>query len=271
MKLLIFGLGYTASHLAERLRSDGWHIDATGSAGNLDFDDVEAVNYALGEATHILSSVPPNRETCDDPVLEVYGRAIASAPARCVGYLSSTGVYGDAGGAWVDESAPIGTGRREARSECDAMWRELRGDIHIFRLPGIYGPGRNVFDRLRDGKAKRIDAPGQVFSRIHVDDIAEAIIASFDGQPGVFNISDDLPAPNHEVIAHGARLLGIEPPPLVPLDEADLSPMARGFYSENRRVANGRAKRLLGWRPRYPTYREGLAAILELEDKIRLS
>lgn len=260
--LLIFGLGYTASRLAERLRTDGWRVDATGSAGNIDFDDAEAVNYVLGEASHILSSVPPDRKTESDPVLDHYGRAIQTAPARWIGYLSSTGVYGDAGGAWVDEATPIGSGRRSARSAADEDWQSLRDDVRIFRLPGIYGPERSVFDRLRAGKAKRIDSPGQLFSRIHVDDIVSAFEASFDAAPGIYNITDDLPAPNHEVIAHGAKLIGCEVPPLLSLDEADLSPMARGFYAENRRVANGKAKRLLGWQPRYPTYREGLAAIL---------
>lgn len=263
--ILIFGLGYTASHLADQLRADGWTVSATGRAGNLDFDDVEAVNYALGEATHILSSVPPERDSGRDPVLELYGRAIATAPARWIGYLSSTGVYGDAGGAWVDESAPIGAGRRTARAQADLDWQGISKYINILRLPGIYGPGRSPFDRLRVGKANRIDAPGQVFSRIHVYDIVRAIIASFDAPAGIYNIADDLPAPNHAVIAHAARLIGMTPPPLIPLDQADLSPMARAFYSENRRVANGRAKRLLGWQPCYPTYREGLAAILAEE------
>ena len=261
--MLIFGLGYTAARIAERLRADGWRVDATGSAGNLDFDDAESVGLALGEASHILSSVPPDRTAAHpDPVLDVYGRAIRTAPARWIGYLSSTGVYGDTGGAWVDESAATGTGRRTARSAADRAWQELSGHARVFRLPGIYGPGRSAFDRLERGTARRIDAPGQVFSRVHVDDIVGGVVASFAGPAGVYNLADDLPAPNHEVIAHAARLMGEPVPPLVPLDEAELSPMARGFYSENRRVANGKAKRLLHWRPRYPDYRAGLAAVL---------
>lgn len=260
--LLIFGLGYTASRIAERLRADGWRVDATGSAGNLDFDDVESVNLALGEATHIVSSVPPENETGLDPVLGHYGRAIATAPAQWIGYLSSTGVYGDANGAWVDESAPIGTGRREARSAADASWQDLGQRVRVFRLPGIYGPGRSVLDRLRSGKAQRIDAKDQVFSRIYVNDIAGAVVTSFDGPAGVYNVTDDLPAPNHEVIAYGAQLSGLPVPPLIPLDEAGLSPMAMGFYAENRRVANDKAKRLLGWQPQFANYKDGLTDIL---------
>lgn len=269
-RMLIFGLGYSAARLAARLRAEGWQVDATGSAGNLDFADAEAVNYAIGSASHILSSVPPadsggsavDGGDSSDPVLDGYGRALASAPARWIGYLSSTGVYGDCGGAWVDESAPVGQGRRAQRSRADLAWQGLRDDVRVFRLPGIYGPGRSAFDRLREGKARRIAAPGQVFSRVHVEDIAAAVIASFAGPPGVYNIADDAPAPGEAVIAHAAKLIGLEPPPLEPLAEATLSPMARDFYSENRRVANGRAKRLLHWRPAYPTYRDGLAAIL---------
>ena len=156
------------------------------------------------------------------------------------------GVYGDADGAWVDESAPIGFGRRKARSEADQRWQALRDDKHVFRLPGIYGPGRSPLDRVREGKASRIDMPGQVFSRIHVDDIVSAVIASF-----------------HEIVAHAARLLGMDVPPLQSLEEAALSEAALGFYAENRRVANGRAKRLLGWAPRYPDYKAGMQALLD--------
>lgn len=261
-RILIFGLGYTARHLAKELSARGWHVDATGSAGNLDFDDPEAVAQALGLATHVLSSVPPDRGTGNDPVLECYGRALDSAPARWIGYLSSTGVYGDTGGAWVDESAPIGGGRRDARAVCDAQWQQLADTVRIFRLPGIYGPGRSVFDRIRQGRAHRIDLPGQVFSRIHVDDIVGGIVAGFDGPAGVYNLADDYPCSQNELVEYACTMIGLAPPPLQSLDEAGLSPMARGFYSENRRVANGRAKRRLGWQPRYGTYRKGLAAIL---------
>ncbi|MGB7370438.1 SDR family NAD(P)-dependent oxidoreductase [Erythrobacter sp.] len=258
MRLFIFGLGYTASRLAETLREHGSSVRATGSAGDVDFTDGDAVRAQLGETDHILSSVPPDRERGVDPVLERYGAELGDTPLH---YLSSTGVYGDQQGAWVDEHTPTGTGRRDARSNADAAWLE-RG-ARIYRLPGIYGPGRSAFDRVRAGKARRIDLPGQVFSRIHVDDIVAAILASFDTRapPGAYNIADDQPASGNAVTEFACQRLGIAPPTLETLEEADLSPMARGFYEENRRVANGKAKRVLGWRPLYPTYVEGLDAI----------
>ena len=258
-RMFIFGLGYTAQRIAAALRAQGWHVDATGSAGNLEFGDFEGVRAALGQSTHILSSVPPDNVTGDD-VLMTYGAAIAAAPVGWRGYLSSSGVYGDTGGAWVDESAPTGTGRRSARAEADARWLAI--GAHVFRLPGIYGPGRSALERVRSGRAHRIDLPDQVFSRVHVDDIASGVLASLKGPPGAYNLADDLPASQNLVIEHACRLLGIEPPPLQSLEEAGLSPMARGFYAENRRVANGKAKRVLGWTPRYPSFREGLAAFL---------
>ena len=254
--LLIFGLGYTASRIADALRGRGWDVQATGSAGDLDFADREGVLAALGNASHVLSSVPPAEES--DPVLDGFGDALGD---KWLGYLSSTGVYGDAQGAWVDESAPVGTGRRTARAECDSRW--LGMGARVFRLPGIYGPERSALDRVRSGKAHRIDLPEQVFSRVHVDDIVAGVVAAIDsGAPeGAYNLSDDLPTSQNAVIEEACRLLGQEPPPLQSMEEADLSPMARGFYAENRRVANGKAKRVLGWAPLYPTYREGLAAI----------
>jgi nucleoside-diphosphate-sugar epimerase len=258
-QMLIFGLGYAASHLADRLRARGWDvagITRDGQGGTIAFADEGSVLAALRSATHILSSVPPSDGT--DPVLARYGQAIALAPARWVGYLSSTGVYGDARGAWVDESAPV-KGRRADRNAADAAWQALRGDMRLFRLPGIYGPGRSILDRVAAGTAHRIDLPGQVFSRIHVDDIAGGVIASFAGPPGVYNLADDEPAHQNRLVEWGCARLGAPVPPLQSLEEAGLSPAARAFYAENRRVANGRAKRLLGWTLRYPTYREGLA------------
>lgn len=263
MKLLIFGLGYTAARLADELRKEGWGIDATGIAGNLEFTDRESVADALLRATHILSSVPPDRTSGEDPVLAAYGDMIQGAPAKWVSYLSSTGVYGDAGGAWVDESTPVGGGRRTARAEADLRWQALRDDVRIFRLPSIYGPGRSALDRVRDGKAHRIDLPAQIFSRIHVDDIVGGVRASFDGAPGIYNLADDHPCSQNELIEAACTMLGVAPPPMQTLEEADLSPMARAFYAENRRVANGRAKRLLGWKLRHPDYRSGLATCRE--------
>jgi nucleoside-diphosphate-sugar epimerase len=252
-RMLIFGLGYTAARIAGTLHAAGWRIDATGRAGNLDFEDEAAVLSALNEASHVLSSVPPGE---DDPVLARYGAALRG---KWLGYLSSTGVYGDAGGAWVDESTPTGTGRRSARAEADGAWLEL--GARIFRLPGIYGPGRSALDRVREGRARRIDLPGQVFSRVHVDDIAAGVIAGLDAPPGAYNLADDHPCPQNDVIEEACRLLGLAPPPLQSLDQAGLPPQARAFYSENRRVANGKAKRVLGWKPAFPTYREGLRAL----------
>ncbi len=259
-RLFVFGLGYTARHLSARLTRDGWSVAGTGSAGTVDFEDERSVLPELAAATHILSSVPPGKES--DPVLARYEEAIRSAPARWIGYLSSTGVYGDTAGAWVDETAPIGTGRRSARAQADLAWQALREDVRIFRLPGIYGPGRSAIERVREGRAHRIDLPDQIFSRVHVDDIANGVIASFTGAAGIYNLADNRPAPQNSVIEHACALLGISPPPLLSLDEAALSPMGRAFYSENRRVANGKAKRLLEWQPLYPSYVEGLAACL---------
>lgn len=258
-RLFIFGLGYSASVIAGEARRRGWRVSGTGGGGDFAFADEARVRRALGEATHVLSSVPPSEGA--DPVLTRYGAALG----RCwLGYLSSTGVYGDTGGAWVDESAPVGTGRRTARAEADAAW--LARGARAFRLPGIYGPGRSALDRVREGKAHRIALPGQVFSRVHVEDIALGVIAALEAgegaPPGAYNLADDLPCGQNALIEEACRLLGQPPPPPQSLDEAGLSPMARGFYAENRRVANGKARRVLGWRPRYPTYREGLRALL---------
>lgn len=252
-RLFVFGLGYAAKSIVRRL--GGWTVEATGSEGTVAFDDQPAVRAALARASHVLCSVPPGN--VGDPVLEHYSDALGHG---WLGYLSSTGVYGDTGGAWVDESAPVGAGRRSARAAADCAWLE-RG-ARVFRLPGIYGPGRNVLDRVREGKAHRIDVPEQVFSRVHVEDIASGVVAALEAQPGAYNLADDLPASQNAVVEHACRLLRREPPPLQSLDDAGLSPIAREFYSENRRVANGKAKRVLGWRPRYPTYREGLAGLL---------
>lgn len=262
-QMFIFGLGYTAGRIAAAVRVRGWQVDATGSAGNVDFGDDAAVRDALDRASHVLSSVPPDRQGGRDPVLANYSDAFGD---KWLGYLSSTGVYGDAQGAWVDESSPTvgygAPGRRNARSDADHDWCEL--GARVFRLPGIYGPGRSAFDRIREGKARRIDLPGQVFSRVHVDDIVAGVLAAIDADapPGAYNLSDDLPASGNEVTEEACRLLGIEPPPLETLEEVDFSEMARGFYMENRRVANGKAKRVLGWMPRYPTFKEGLAGLL---------
>lgn len=241
------------------MRARGWHVAGTGRGGTIDFADDEAVRRELAAATHVLSSVPPVDGR--DPVLARYGpHAGPPSPARgpqWLGYLSSTGVYGDAAGAWVDETAPTGGGRRTERSAADAAWLAL--GARVFRLPGIYGPGRSALDRVAQGRAHRTGLPGQVFSRVHVDDIVTGVIAGFDGPPGAYNLADNFPTSQDAVVSFAARLLGLPPPPLVAL--ADLPPVARGFYGENRRVAPGKAHRLLGWRPRYRDYRAGLRSV----------
>ncbi|MDZ4307100.1 SDR family NAD(P)-dependent oxidoreductase [Allopontixanthobacter sp.] len=253
--MFIFGLGYTAGRIADALRARGWVVEATGSAGDVDFNDGAAVRGALTRASHVLSSVPPAEDA--DPVLGRYGTDLTQ---EWLGYLSSTGVYGDTGGAWVDETAATGSGRRTARAEADARWLE-RG-ARVFRLPGIYGPDRNALTRVQEGRANRIDLPGQVFSRVHVADIVSGVLAGLDGPAGAYNLSDDLPASQNAVIEESCALLGLDPPSLLTLEQAQLSPMARGFYTENRRVANGKAKRVLGWQPAYPDYRAGLRALI---------
>ena len=271
--LLIFGLGYTASRLAGALRKDDWQISAVRRQSTdqiLAFADGAAIRSAIASATHIISSVPPAGDT--DPVLDAYRAALAAAPARWIGYLSSTGVYGDTAGAWVDESAPTGTGRRSARAEADRAWLALRGDVRLFRLPGIYGPGRSALERVAEGRAHRIDLPEQVFSRVHVADTVAGVIARFAAGPaGAYNLADDRPASQNAVIEYACDLLGREWPPLAPLDQAALSPQARAFYAENRRVANGKAKRLLGWAPRYPDYRAGLRALSAISSPTSVS
>lgn len=289
--MLILGLGYTTRRFARALARDGWRITATRRAADPDdadaqviaFDDL-AVPAAIAAADAIISSVPPARaeargEDGIDVVLEHYGAALADAPARWIGYLSATGVYGDTRGAWVDETSPVGHGRRTARAQADLAWQALaqsaRAGVHIFRLPGIYGPqGRSALDRVREGRAHRIRLEGalagHVFSRIHVDDIVAGLAASLSapgpaGQAHIYNLSDDEPASGNAVTEYACDLLGLPYPPLEDFESAGLGPMARGFYSECRRVANNRMKQALGISLSYPTYREGLRACLAEE------
>jgi nucleoside-diphosphate-sugar epimerase len=280
--LFCFGLGYTAQALAARLAADGWTVAGTCRSGEQAtapaaqgyaahrFDrDHPLAPEVLASATHILVSIPPDE--AGDPVLDRHRDDIAAMPSLAwVGYLSTTGVYGDRDGGWVDETSelcPTGLrGRRRVAAETAwlDLWRERGVPVHIFRLAGIYGPGRSPFDALRAGTAKRIGKPGQVFSRIHVDDLASVLLSSIARpRPGaVYNVCDDEPASPAEVVAHAAQLLGIPAPPLVPFEAAALSPMARSFYADNKRVSNALIKTELGVRLRYADYRAGLAAIL---------
>lgn len=277
--VLTLGHGYVADALAARMMPGGWafmgttrnpdRAKALQSRGIVPVEwGPDAVRQALDRATHVLVSVAPRGG--DDPTLDAFGALIAErAPyLRWAGYLSTTSVYGDHQGGWVDETTPLtpATDRGAARVAAEAAWGAVPGlPLHIFRLPGIYGPGRNAFDRLRAGKAQRIVKPGQVFSRIHVDDIAQALAASI-AQPtpgAAYNVADDLPCPPQDVIACAAELLGMVPPPEVSFDQAVLGPMARSFYAESKRVRNDRIKADLGVALRYPTYREGLRALLD--------
>lgn len=263
MHLVVLGLGYTAARFAAAVTARGGTVTAVRSragADTLTLDDPR-LPAALASASHILSSVPPAADD-SDPVLVAHAAAIANANAGWVGYLSSTGVYGDSGGAWVDEASPT-NGRRSGRLAADHAWQALHPQVRVFRLPGIYGPGRSALERLRQGPVARIDLPGHVFSRIHVDDIVGAMLASCtSGGSGIYNLTDDEPAPGEAVTAYAAHLLGTAPPPLQSLDEARLSPMGRAFYGECRRVANGKMTRDLGYKLRYPDYRTGLTACL---------
>jgi nucleoside-diphosphate-sugar epimerase len=274
VKLLCFGFGYTARALARRLEADCWTIDGTSRSGTAPgtrlFDRDHPLSGAVfAGTTHVLVSIPP--DGVGDPALDLHGGDIAALPNLAwLGYLSTTGVYGDRAGGWVDETADLSPsgerGRRRAQAE--AGWRELWRDrgvpVHVFRLAGIYGPGRSPFAALRAGAARRIDKPGQVFSRIHIDDLARVLLASMTKpRPGaIYNVCDDEPAPPGDVVAYAARLLGLPAPPLVPFEAAELSDMARSFYADSKRVANRLIKDELGVRLRYPDYRAGLAHIL---------
>ncbi len=255
-RAFIFGLGYTGKRLAARFAALGWDVSGSGGGSPIRFDDRPAVCEAVARATHIVATIPPG-----SGLLDLYGTLFHD---KWLGYLSSTGVYGDAGGAWVDESAPL-NGRRGGRIDEDAAW--LARGARVFRLPGIYGPGRSALDRVASGVAHRVDIAGQVFSRIHVDDIVSAVVAGFDGPPGAYNIADDHPCDQNAVMEAAARLCGVAAPPFVPLEA--LSPQARAFYAENRRVANAKAKRVLGWTLAYPDFVTGLRAIASGRDALR--
>jgi nucleoside-diphosphate-sugar epimerase len=280
VRILVFGLGYTGLAVARAAAAAGCAVCGTvrGGAASAEDDVVRTVftnaEGAIAAATHLLCSVPPS--TTGDPVLALYTRAIESAPhLRWIGYLSSIGVYGDRNGAWVDEDtvpAPV-SDRSRRRIAAEESWRRVAGRcaIDVFRLAGIYGPQRSVFNDLRAGTARRISRPGHKFGRIHRDDIARAVLAAMrqDPPPGVriFNIVDDEPAESAAVVAEAAQLLGVALPASVSYEEAKptMSPMAHSFWAENRRVSSWRTQRELDLRWLYPNYREGLRAILAEE------
>jgi nucleoside-diphosphate-sugar epimerase len=283
VKLFCFGLGFSAEMLAKRLAAKGWSIAGTArDLANIDRlrgQGYEVVRFtgepgntemvaALGGTTHLLHSIPPGHD--GDPVLRHYRAEIAHlSTLDWIGYLSTVGVYGNYAGAVVDETAQPhpNNERTRARVVAESGWLALGEEAgrpaQVFRLAGIYGPGRSALDKLRAGTARRIVKPGQVFNRIHVEDIATVLEASI-ARPragATYNVADDEPAPPEDVIAYGAELLGMEPPPEVPFEEADLSPMARSFYGDSRRISNALIKSELGVRLAYPNYREGLNAL----------
>jgi len=279
--LLSFGHGYSAKALAARLLPQGWRVIGTTrspeKAEAIRATDAEALIWpgdpvvSFKGVTHLLLSAAPRED--GDPVLAVFRDEIAAhAPQlEWAGYLSTTGVYGDHAGGWVDETSPLtpSTRRGQWRKEAEADWAAIQGlPLHIFRLAGIYGPGRGPFAKVRAGTARRIVKPGQVFNRIHVEDIAQVLEASIARpNPGaVYNLCDDDPAPPQDVIAHAAELLGLDPPPDVPFESAEMTPMARSFYVESKQVRNNRIKDELGVELLYPDYRSGLAALLATED-----
>ena len=268
-ELLIFGLGYTGAAIAAAARAEGFSVTATsrdGKPGTIAFD---AAGPWIARATHILSTAPPSE--AGDPVLASHAAAIRAAPTlRWAGYMSTTGVYGDRDGGWVDEDTPPApSGPRGARRlAAEAMWSALPCAVDLFRIAGIYGPGRSPLDDVRAGRTRRIIKPGHAFGRIHRDDITLAVLAAMrqDRPPGVrvLNLNDDEPAESAAVIAEAARLLHAPLPPAVGFEEAEagMSAMGRSFWAESRKVASRKTQAALGIAWRYPTFREGLAAIL---------
>jgi nucleoside-diphosphate-sugar epimerase len=284
-RLFAFGLGYSAQALAARLYAKGWQIAGTArdeaNIARLRAQGYEVVRFAgepnnrevaklLHGTTHLLHSIPPGHD--GDAVLAHHRQEIgALGSLEWIGYLSTVGVYGDQKGRWVDETAELkpNSDRTGARVEAEQAWlrfgKEAGVPVQIFRLAGIYGPGRSVFDKLSAGTARRIRKDGQVFSRIHVEDIATVLEASIAHPRGsaIYNVADDEPAAPDEVVAYAAKLIGVPPPPEIAFEDADLTPMARSFYEGSRRISNARIKSELGVNLRYPTYREGLASLLE--------
>lgn len=273
--LLSFGHGYSAQALAEHLIPDGWRVIGTSrTPEKRQQEGVEMVAYPgadmtpyLAEATHILMSAAPDE--AGDPVLRELGEQISAGEYEWLGYLSTTGVYGDHQGAWVGEDAALtpATKRGQWRVDGEKAWLAAHPNTHLFRLAGIYGPGRGPFSKVRNGTARRIIKEGQVFSRIHRDDIAQVLAASIARpNPGAaYNLCDNMPAPPEDVIGYAAELLGMPLPPAEPFETAEMSPMARSFYGESKRVRNDRIKDELGVVLKFPDYKAGLQDLLRQE------
>ena len=278
--LLSLGHGYSAAALARHLLPLGWKVVGTtrdaGRAEVMRAGGVEPLLWpgdltqALTRATHVLISAAPGAG--GDPFLMAARDQIKAARPEWLGYLSTTAVYGDRQGGWVDEQTPVAplSGRAVARVQAERDWAATGLPLQVFRLAGIYGPGRGPFEKVRDGTARRIIKPGQVFSRIHVEDLVATLMASIARpNPGaVYNVCDDEPAPPEDVLDYAAQLLGLPSPPEVAFDEAEMSPMARSFYAESKRVRNDRIKTELAVKLAYPSYREGLVALLEYEARL---
>ncbi|MGB0853882.1 MAG: SDR family oxidoreductase [Pikeienuella sp.] len=279
--LFCAGYSYSAAALAPHLLTRGWRVIGTArgpekmakmqaeGVAPVQWSDTDAMATALSEATHLLISAAPDQD--GDQTLRALGPFLPDATLKWAGYLSTTGVYGDHQGGWVTEETPLtpATKRGQMRVKAEAEWRATNVPLHIFRLAGIYGPGRGPFSKVRNGTARRIIKAGQLFSRIHRDDIAAALLASIDKpRPGAaYNLCDNEAAPPQDVISFAAELLGVAPPPETPIEQAEMSPMAASFYSESKRVSNKLMREELGVDPKYPTYREGLRALLAEEQK----
>ena len=288
-QLFCFGYGYVAAALGALLRRKGWHIAGTTTSA-----EKAASMTRSGVSTHlwrdtgfdtgwldntnaILISTPPGEDGCPSLAAAQEDIAAHAKQIQWIGYLSTNGVYGDHDGAWVSEESELrpSSDRARRRVQAEKAWaafaRTHQLPLIVFRLPGIYGPGRSALDSVRQGRAKRVLKPGQVFSRMHVNDIAAALIASMEKpfQYSLFNLADDEPAPPQDVIEYACMLLGVAPPPLVSLDDASMSDMAKSFYADNKRVLNKRMKDALGVTLAYPTYREGLNAIFAAENNTK--
>ena len=280
MNLFCFGLGYCADYLSAKLIKQGWQVSATcrtsEKAAVLEVSGIRPVLLSgkkvtvtdIGKADHILISVPPEQDG-SDPVINFAGAALAALQdqIKWVGYLSTTGVYGDHQGAWIDEETPAGllSERGQRRVAAEAQWAATGLPMHYFRLAGIYGPGRNSLRALQNGTARRVVKQGQVFSRIHLADITRILEASM-ANPNAgraYSVCDDTPAPPQDVVTYAAELMGVSPPALQDFATAELSPMARSFYGENKRIRNNRIKEELGVSLEYPDYRAGLSALWE--------